>query len=99
MPGKLALSRRLQWTAIVLAVSCVILSCQLVNSPEQTSVVAATPTAALVATTPSPLAPTQALPQPTQIPAPTQPTGQVEVLEYLYSQDFSTVPPEWLLTP
>lgn len=99
MPGKLALSRRLQWTAIVLAVSCVILSCQLVNSPEQTSVVAATPTAALVATTPSPLAPTQALPQPTQTPVPIQPTGQVEVLEYLYSQDFSTVPPEWLLTP
>ncbi len=110
MPNHFFLSSRFKKIIILLIVSAVLLSCKLFDQSGPTSILPAAPTkipaiATLAPETPVPATATAVPPTPTQPPpptptlVPTEAENQVEVLEYVYSQDFSTFPEEWDLDP
>lgn len=91
---------RIQRLSLLLAVALSLLACQLFSRIPQTSVEPSSTPRRPVSTQ----KPAATLPPPVQKTAPAAPTlnsggGEVEALEYLYSQDFSTPPPEWNLDP
>lgn len=110
MPDHIFLTNRMRLTVILLIVSIVLLSCKLFDQSGPASILPVAPTEISVVdtvtpATPIPAADTVAPPTPTQpppptpTPVPTEANNQVEVLEYVYSQDFSTLPEEWDLDP
>lgn len=83
---------------LVIAWQAVTLSCGPHTLTASTKVSIATNTATAVNTI---MPPTEAQTRPTAAPSPTQASnnGQMEVLEYIYSEDFSKPPADWDLTP
>ena len=110
MPDHIFLSNRLKLTVIGLIVSVVLLSCKLFDQSGPASILPMAPTEipmvdTVAPATPIPVIDTVAPPTPTQPPSPTptlvptEANNFVEVLEYVYNQDFSTPPEEWNLAP